>query len=152
MNKKEMLLVGVLVLFVVVLIGTSCIQNAVTPCYIDPEIGEYTGEDMTSWMPWTSIWDADRLAAKMKFLHESNLIELDRAKENDTRYYGFLNNALILSRADAVEVQNAIFDPSGPVGMLLAGLPMFGLGAMLIRKPGDGKLIKELENGKGLSA
>ena len=52
----------------------------------------------------------------MKFLHESNLIELDRAKENDVRYYGFLNDALILDRKDAVEIQSALFDPTGPIG------------------------------------
>lgn len=146
MTKKQLLLVGVLISFVVVLMGTSCIQDAVTPMYIDPEVGEYTGEDMTSWMPWTTIWDGDRLAAKMKFLHDSNLIELDRAKENDTRYYGFLNDALILNRADAVAIKGAVFDPSGPLGMLLTGLPLFGLGAMLVRKPGDTKLITELQN------
>ncbi len=148
MSKKQKLLVGVLVLFVVTLIGTSCIQDAVTPQYIDPEVGVYAGEDMTSWMPWTTIWDGDRLAAKMRFLHDSNLIELDRAKENDIRYYGFLNDALVLDRQDAVAIKSAVFDPAGPLGVLLTGLPLFGLGALLIRKPGDTKVIEELKNNK----
>lgn len=149
MNKKQKLLVGGLVLLVITIIGCSSVQNAVTPCYINPDVGEYTGEGMTSWMPWTTIWDADRLAAKMEFLHDANLTELARAAEDDIKYYGFLNEALILDRANAVTIKEAVFDPSGSVGMLLAGLPMFGLGALLIRKPGDNKLIKELENGKG---
>ena len=149
MNKKEKLLVGVLILLLVTLVSTSCIQDAIIPMYIDPEVGVYAGEDMTSWMPWTTIWDGDRLAAKMKFLHDSNLIELDRAKENDIRHYGFLNDALILDRENAVVLKNTVFSPEGPLGMLLLGLPTFGLGALLIRKPGDKKVIEELRNGKG---
>ena len=149
MSKKQKLLVGVLILFVVTLVSTSCIQDAVTPCYIDPDIGEYTGDNMTSWLPWTSIWDADRLAAKMKFLHDANLTELERAAEDDTKYYGFLNDALILDRADAVIIKNTVFSPEGPLGMLLSGLPMFGLGAMLLSKPSDKKRIAELEKSNG---
>lgn len=148
MNKKQKLLVGVFVLLLIAIFGCASMQNVVTPMYINPEVGEYTGEEMTSWMPWTTIWDGDRLAAKMKFLHESNLIELERAAENDIRHYGFLNNALILNRKDAVEVRDAAFSPTGPGGLLLAGLPMLGIGAMCISKPGDKKKIKELENGK----
>lgn len=145
MNKKQKMLVGVLILFVVALVSTSCIQDAVTPMYIDPEVGEYAGEDMTSWLPWTTIWDGDRLAAKMKFLHESNLIELERAAENDVRYYGHLNGALILSRTDATTIRDAVFSPDGPLGALLLGLPTFGLGALLMSKPDDRRKIKELE-------
>jgi hypothetical protein len=146
-NKKQKLLVGVLVLFLVAIFGCAAVQNAVIPMYINPEVGEYTGECMISWMPWTSIWDGDRLAAKMKFLHEANLIELERAAEDDTKYYGFLTDAMILDRQDAVALKSAVFSPSGPLGMLLTGLPMFGLGAMLISKPEDKKKITALQNG-----
>ena len=147
MSKKQKLLVGVLVLFVAALVSTSCIQDAVTPCYIDPDIGEYTGDNMTSWLPWTSIWDADRLAAKMKFLHDANLTELERAAEDDTKYYGFLNDALILDRADAVIIKNTVFSPEGGLGSLLLAGSGFGLGSLLISKPEDKKRIVELENG-----
>ena len=149
MTKKQKLLVGVLVLFVVALVSTSCIQDAVIPMYINPDVGEYAGENMTSWLPWTTIWDGDRLAAKMKFLHEANLIELERAAEDDTKYYGFLNDALVLDRADAVTIKNAVFSPEGPLGMLLLGLPTFGLGAMLMSKPSDKKRIADLEKSNG---
>ena len=148
MNKKQKILVGVLVLFLVAVFGCAAVQNAVTPQYINPEVGEYTGESMTSWMPWTTIWDGDRLAAKMTFLHEANLIELTRAAEDDTKYYGFLNDALILDRQDAVALKAAVFSPTGPLGMMLSGLPLLGIGAMCISKPGDKKLIAELQNGK----
>ncbi len=145
MSKKQKVLVGVLVLFLAALISCASVQDAVAPMYIDPEVGEYTGESMTSWMPWTSIWDGDRLAAKMKFLHEANLTELTRAAEDDTKYYGFLNDALILDRQDAVALRSAVFSPDGPLSMLLIGLPTFGLGALLVSKPEDKKRLVELE-------
>lgn len=148
MNKKQKLLVGCLVLFVVAMLGCSALQNAVIPMYIDPEIGVYTGEEMTSWMPWTTIWDADRLSAKMKFLHEANLIELERAAEDDIRHYGFLNDALILDRADATVIKSAIFSPEGPIGMALPLLLGGSLGGLLFSKPGDKKRIKELEDAR----
>lgn len=140
--------IGFMMVLFVVMLGCSSIQNGIIPCNIDPANGEYAGEKMTSWMPWTTIWDSDRLAAKMKFLHEANLIELERAAEDDTRYYGFLKDAMILDRGNATEFRDAVFSPKGPGGMLASALLPFGLGAFLITKPGDKKKIKELENGK----
>ncbi len=109
-------------LILVVLLGCSTVLDAVTPCYI-PEQLEYTGE-LWSPVPYTTLWDAERIARRTYFLLE----ELD------------------IGITAAREFQHHLFNPTGPLGLLLVGGPAFGLGSLLISKPKDKKRITELEH------
>ena len=50
-EKLKVLGVGLVMAVLVGFLGCAGFQDALTPCYIDPEIGEYTEDDMTSFVP-----------------------------------------------------------------------------------------------------
>lgn len=147
MTKIQKVVIGLSVLLLVALIGCTSFQSAFAPMYIDPDVGEYTGEEMTSWFPWTSIWDGDRLMKKMIFLHTATLLELERAAEDEISHVSFLTDSLVLSRKDAVEFRDSVFNPEGAMGLLLPTLLGGTIGGLLIRRPQDTKEIEKLKNG-----
>jgi len=131
MKKYQRLIVWLCVLGLTVILGCSAFQDGVTPCYIPPEVIESTGSEipLISWMPFTSLFDAKYVKAKLKFqyLLHTNLME-----------------ASIFA---SEQFQQTLFSPEGPIGLLLPTLMGGTLGAFLISKPGDKKKIVELENG-----
>ncbi len=150
MSSKQKLLVGFLVVFLVVLISTSCIQDVVTPAYVDPYSIDYSGEEPTMFTPWTSYWDLQRIERAVDHQHFFTQKTILRLAEDDLDHYSYLKDSLLIGAVSAQELKAAIFSPNGPLGMLMASLPAFGLGALLIRKPGDTKVIEELKNNKGV--
>jgi len=148
MNKKQKLLVGFLVLFVVAVFGCSAMQDVITPAYIDKGAIEYSGEEPTMFTPYTSLWDLQRIERSVDYNHFNLQKEAARLAEDDSGRYSYLKQAMLIGATSAQELKGAIFSPEGPLGMLLIGLPTFGLGALLISKPSDKKRIVELQNGK----
>ena len=114
-------------LMLVVLLGCSAISDAFTPCYIPSELVTVTGGDLWSPVPYTTLWDAERIALRTYF------------------YLDELN----ISMKGAREFQAYILNPTGPLGVLLVGGPALTLGALGISKPKDKKKIAELQNGNG---
>ena len=123
----------------VVLFGCAAIMNVATPCFIEEEAAIYADEETTSFLPFTTLWDAKRIDLRMDYRHQINQIGLARALENDTMQYGFLKGVQTPHIMAAQEFQQAIFTPEGPLGLLLPTLAGGTLGALLIRRPGDTK-------------
>jgi len=123
LQTTVIILAGIIAL---VFIGCTTVQDAITPCYIPPELGKFVDEPMTSFVPYTTVFDAERILRKMQYLA----------------------SGLRISIIGAREFQRNVFNPTGPLGLLLVGGPMCALGAYGISKPKDKKEIEELRNGK----
>jgi hypothetical protein len=132
----------------VVMLSCASFQNAVTPCWIEQDVGNYTGEDMTSILPYTTIADAERLQVYLTYTHQSNQIEFMRLSEDDVRKVDLLMGIQKGHIQRAAELKEQLFSATGPGGLLAAFLPGLGLGAFLIPRKKDTVKIKELENGK----
>jgi hypothetical protein len=141
----------VCVVGLVVMFGCSGFQDVIVPCHIDEEAANYADIPIISYMPWTTIWDARRVDSYMKFNHTVMQVTYQRMQEDDTLQFDFLRNNLRVNLADATQLQEQLFDPAGPIGLLIPTLCAGTLCATLISKPGDKKKITELEtklNGK----
>jgi hypothetical protein len=139
------LLLALPVLGLLIILGCSFVQDSVTPCYINPEQIEYTGAEATSLVPYTTLADARRITAQMNYLHTETQIGFTRLQEDDIRKVNYLQERATLYQAQAEEFKSIVFDPEGPIGLLLpAGLGTL-MGATLISKGSDKKKIAELE-------
>ena len=130
MNKKQKLLVGFLVLFLVVFFGASCVQDAVVPCEIDEKALEYTGENATQYVPWTTIHLTKQETAK-------------RLSEDDVMYFDYINNAMTINFDNAQQVKGAVFDPTGPLALMFPALAGLGLGRYM-KSPREQELEKKV--------
>lgn len=143
MNKKQKLFLAFLILFIVVLLGASCIQDAVVPCEIDKKVLEYTGEKSTMYAPWTTIHDARRVQRAMEYVHLTKQEAAKRLSEDDNMFYDYINNAMTVNFENAQQIKDIVFDPTGPLAALLIGLPCLGLGRYL-KSPREQELEKKL--------
>lgn len=115
------------VLILTVIMGCSLAMDAVTPCYVPPQLKPFADEPLLFFIPYTTVFDAERILKKMYFFESG------------------LNISISASR----ELQSNVFNPTGPLGLLMVGGPALALGALGISKPKDKKKIVELEkNGK----
>jgi hypothetical protein len=147
MNKLKMAGVALAATMLIAFIGCASMQDAVVPCWIDPAVGEYTEESMTSFLPYTTLWDAKRLKRHMDYKYRINQEMFLRDRKDDIMLYGFIDDSIAIGMADAMEFKEAVFSPSSPIGALLPTLLGGTLGAVLISKPGDKKKIDALKNG-----
>jgi len=113
-------------LILVVLLGCSTVLDAITPCYIPPELGKFVNEPMTTFVPYTTVFDAERMLRKTQYLLGGLQIGMEGARE----------------------FQRNVFDPTGPLALLFVGGPALAIGALGISKPKDKQKIMELQNGK----
>jgi hypothetical protein len=138
MTKLQKLLTTISVLGLLIVLGCSTFQNALVPCYIDPDAAIFADEPLTNIMPWTTILDAKRISTKMDFVHSVGRLEYNYLKSNLSSYL-----------ADAEQFKQTAFSPSGPIGLLVpAGLGLT-IGTLALSKPDDKKKIKELEAKNG---
>ena len=114
-------------LILVTVLGCSLFVDAITPCYIPPELAKVIDESPTSFLPYTTVFDAQRMLRKINYLTEGLVIGVGAARE----------------------LQSNVLNPTGPLGLLLVGGPALTIGALGISKPKDKKKITELQNGKG---
>lgn len=135
----------VCVIGLVVIFGCAAMMDAVTPCFIEPDAIIYADEVPTSFMPFTSLWDAERIDYKMNYVHILNQKALERLMEDDNLEYSFLIDKSVIHQVGAREFQKAVFTPDGLIGLLIPTLCTGTLCATLISKPGDKRKITELE-------
>ena len=148
MLRKSIATVAALLL--VLMIGCSAVMDGVTPCYIESEAAIYAGvEDTSEFLPYTTLWDAKKLDNEMDYMHQVNQITIARLLEDDNVVYSHLKDITTQHNLAAVALQNTIFDPAGPIGMLFPALFAGTAGALLIRRPGDKtkKEFDEVKNG-----
>ncbi len=121
----------------VVFISAGCIQDAITPAYVSVEAAEWAGVPTKLLLPYTSLWDAKRLANAIDYK-----LTIERIKGG---YYKNITNLSVLA---GEELRSTIFSPDGLLSLLLIGGPALALGTYGISKPKDRKEIEELKNGK----
>ncbi|KKM21306.1 hypothetical protein LCGC14_1636790 [marine sediment metagenome] len=136
-KRTQTIIASVLILGLAALFGCSAFQDALIPCYVPPASMDYADANATSFFPWTTIFDARRIDMKMDFVHRLNQLQ-------DNLKYGFLKGLNAFHIQAAEEMQAAIFSPEGPIGLLLPTIMGTGIGALLIKRPGD-KSKKEVE-------
>lgn len=144
MKYLKPFLIILLATIILAIIGCSGFQDALTPCHIDGVAIEYSGQEATSYMPWTTVWDAKRIRAYLNFNHVQYQNACERLKQDDTLTYAFLLNGVDANIADSVQFQATVFSPTGPLGALLLAGGGLGIGALAIKRPGD-KSKKQIE-------
>lgn len=136
MSKLQMLLVTSLGVLFTALIGCAAFEKSVVPCWIPEECKEYADANVPIIMPWTTINDAEYVEAKMDLEHYKKEADFTFMKEDIQGH---------IERAN--QFRHIVFDPTGPLGILLASIPGFAAGSYLVSKPGDRKEIEKLKNG-----
>ena len=140
MKKFGKSLIGlVLVVGLLAMFGCSLVQDTITPCHVGEEAIEYAGIKGTSYVPWTTVFDAKRVRDYMNFNHVQYQTAYDRAKQDDTLRYTFISDGLNVHIADATALQQKIFSPTGAIGLAFPALFAGTLGALFIKRPGDEK-------------
>lgn len=136
-------------LILVVFFGCSAFQDAVIPCSFSEEAAVYADANSTSWLPWKTVLDAERVDVKMDYTYQINQVKLGRLIDDDDMRYRFLKGIHTSHIKSAREFQQKIFSPSGPIGALIPTLCGGTLGALLIPRLGEKKKIEEAkEEGK----
>jgi len=133
LQTTVMVLAGIMAL---VFVGAGCVQDAVTPAYVSEEAAEWANVSTKLFMPYTTLWDAKRLANAIDYK-----LTIERIKG------GYYKNTTNLSILSGEELKNTIFKPDGLLSLLMIGGPTFAAGSYLISKPKDKKEIEELKNG-----
>jgi len=123
----------VCVLGLIVMFGCAAFQDLATPTHIDQQAIEYPiGFKPTSYLPWTTLWDAQRLRKEILYRHDCLQRVYVRLQEDDTAVVTHILDGLDTSIAGANEFKEKVFNPSGPVGTLLPMLFGGTIGAMFI--------------------
>ena len=146
MTKKQKLFAGFLVVFLIVFIGVSCVQDAIVPMEIDQDAISYTGEEPTMYVPWTTIHDGNRIQRKMEYIHLTKQETAKRLSEDDSMFYNYINDNMVINFENAMQIKGAVFDPAGPLALMLPALAGLGLGRYL-KSPREQVLEKQV-NGK----
>lgn len=140
MNKKlKALIITICAIGLVALFGCSAVMDLATPCHIEPELIEYVDEEPTSYLPFTTLWDADRLSAKFDYLHQVKQIDYQRLAEDDNIFVDYITSVQSKHVVGAKQFQKTVYTPNGPVGLLATTLFGGTIGAILIPRPGDKK-------------
>jgi len=121
-------------LIALVFVGAGCVQDAITPCYISEEAAEWAGVPTKIFLPYTTLWDARRVANALNY-------EYDRLGLEYQYYWGITEGSI--QRGE--ELKNTVFSPTGILAPLLIGAPVFAAGVYGVSKPKDRKRIVERE-------
>lgn len=135
----QKVIIGIVAILLVAMFGCAALMDLATPCYIDEDLIAYAEEEPTSFLPFTTLWDAERIDNKFDYVHLVTQIDLQRQIEDDVVYYDYLKDKQNKYMTSAKEFQKAIFTPEGPIGLILPTLFGGTLGALLIPRPGDRK-------------
>lgn len=118
------------------LMGACAFQDHLVPNYIDERIGERTGAEMTSLVPWTTVADAKRLGRELNFVSVEKREALLQEIEKGDRYDSFLAESHRLYLIDGNALRETLFGPTGVVSAL-TGLIGLSAGTFLLKRPGD---------------
>lgn len=132
MNKKQKLFAGFLVLFLVIFMSASCVQDLLTPAYLDQDVIAINGGYKSINPFYTSLFDATRL------------------KRQIVNKFKYSVDALDYSISNSMEIKEVIFDPTGPLALMFPALMGLGLGRY-IRSPNEKKVEEELAQLKTLT-
>lgn len=126
-------LAGIIVL---VFVGAGCIQDIVSPAYVDRDAAEWAGVPTKLFLPYSTLWDAKRLAHAIDYK-----LTIERIKGG---YYKSITNLSILA---GEEFKSTVFASDGLLSLLMIGGPCLAAGGMFIPRGKDKKEIEKLKNG-----
>ena len=131
------ILMGVVGLLLLTLLGCSAVLDAISPCYIPPMAIEYSKTDATSFLPYTTLWDSERVMLRMGW-------EWEKAKLK----HGFIKKITLTSQDVARKFQVNVISPAITA---VFGSSTLALGWLGMSKPDDKKKLieNEAKNGKG---
>jgi Cu/Ag efflux pump CusA len=129
MNKRQKLFVGFLVLFLVVFMSASCIQDAIVPVFIEPDLMAMHNATPANYL-YTTLFDAKRL--QKNITHKLEYQKLVARQGNED---------LNISIAAGEDIKNTVFNPSGPLALMFPALAGLGLGRY-IKSPREKELEK----------
>lgn len=140
MNRRQKFLTIISVMFLLIFMGSSCVQDIITPAYINEDAAAWAGVPTKLFMPYSNLWDAKRLGLAIDYK-----LTIEKIKAG---YYKNITNISIIA---GEEIKQIVFDPSGPVGLMLPMLFGGTLGAMAggrwIKRPEEKELEKKLNGG-----
>ncbi|MBA7654812.1 hypothetical protein ES703_62705 [subsurface metagenome] len=138
-SKTQNFIATVSILCLLIVLGCASFQDALTPCYVSPAVIDYADANGTSILPWTTLFDAKRIGAKMDYVHSWNQL-------SDKMKYEYLSGIHRFHIAGADELKTSLFSPTGPLALIVPTGLAATAGALLFSKPTDKKKIKELES------
>lgn len=136
---KKLLQTTIIVLagiIALVFVGAGCVQDVVTPAYVNKDAAEWANVPTKLFLPYTSLWDAKRVAGAIEYK-----FSLERVR------CGYYQNVMNLSIVAGEELKSVVFNPNGILSLLMVGGPALALGTYGISKPKDKKEIEKLKNG-----
>lgn len=104
----EKLILSISILLLVAFISAGCLQDVLTPAYLDPDVIAINGGYKSVNPIYTSLFDAIRL------------------KNQVINKFKYSVDALNMSITNSIELRNNIFDPNSGIGM------MFPMGVGLV--------------------
>lgn len=125
----------VCIIGLVIMFGCAGLQDLVVPCHIDENVIEYSGQEATSYLPWTTVFDAERIKSYMDYNHIDLQHYYKCEIEKDTMKYNFYSSIHNLDISDARQLQQKLFDPNGSIGMAIVALFGTTIGALFINTP-----------------
>ena len=133
MKKVFCIAAGVLA---VLLLGCSAVLDAVTPCYIPPDTIKSADTEPTTFMPFTTLWDSQRIDRLIDLKYQRRQLE-----------YFFRKKVSNIHQQAAMRMQADFIQPAlaGLVGV--GGL---GIGWLGIKRPGD-KTKEQLDHAGRMS-
>ena len=121
-KKIPLVLVGLLL---VALMGCSALLDAITPSYIPPKTIEYSKTEPKTFMPFTTLWDSQRVELHVSWEWKKKQLE-----------YGFIKEVLDIHQMASAELQTKVMMPA-ITGLM--GMSCFSIGWLGVSKPGDKK-------------
>ena len=127
-----------------VLLAASCIQDIVTPCFVDKKlVMEADANDIPMITPYSNLWYGNQVMRRYLFTHTTRQINLARQIEDNNLRRDYLMEIQQSHISRAEEWKTKFFSPSGFGGMMMAGA--IGSLALWIPPPGTAKKIKDAE-------
>jgi hypothetical protein len=125
----------------VIMFGCAGLQDVATPCHIDENAIAYSEQPATSYLPWTTVFDAERIRTYMDYKHLDFQAGLKDLLEDDNRAYNFYADRITSSITNARQLQQKLFNPNGSIGMAITALFGGTIGALFINTPKKKKEI-----------
>lgn len=142
--KKIVKYIGIsaIVILELALIGCSLVPDMITPAWIEPAAIAYADANVPGFLPYTTLHDAKQVSLKMDYVHLIRQITIERDLHDEKLTYDFLANQHSLYLAEAESLKSALFDPGGPLGLILSAAGV-GTLALYTTKPGHKKELEK---------
>jgi hypothetical protein len=129
--------VGIVTLVLIIFLGCATVQDAITPCVINPELLADVNDTGMSFVPFTTVYDADRVLRKYDYLYNLEKFTIDLR-------YGYLRDDQMLNLTSARQFQQQVFSPTGAIGLMFPAVAGLMLGGRYIKRPEEKELEKKI--------